>query len=339
MLIVLFLLGGHIYGPPVYLILPDSGDLKILSEEFLKGFSFAVRDEFDFLVIDEDPDTNMEFSKIYENIINKRPKIIIGPILTKHQKISAEISMRNKIIQILPITYDVSLGTYGNYVYPFNFKIYMELQKFIEFLRENGDTNFVLFYENTINGLSIKKFLDSYYSTPTILVKSGKISKLEASEIIKDIRYYNSVLFSDNSLNSVNLYLALRSLGYMKNVYVFDNWLKEDVFNKIIGMTEKLYIITLQNITYSSYLLKLDRKFRFIENYKKFYNSEPSMAAFIGYDTGFLVKLALKSDNIKEFLLKFGILNGISDDYLISKNSSYIKILKLTNRGFEEVKQ
>jgi len=339
MLITLFLLGGRIYSPPVYLILPDSGDLRILSEEFLKGFSFAVRDEFDFLVIDEDPDTSIDFSRVYESIINKNPKIIIGPILAKHQKISAEISMRNKIIQILPITYDVSLGTYGNYVFPFNFKIYMELQKFLEFLKENGDTNFVLFYESTINGLSIKKFLDSYYSVPTILVKNGKISKLEVSEIINDIKSYNSVLFSDNGLNSINLYLALRSLGYMKNVYVFDNWLKEDVLNKIIGMTEKLYAITLQNITYSSYLLKLDRKFKFIEDYKKFYNSEPSMAALIGYDTGFLVKLALKSNDIKEFLLKFGILNGISDDYLISKNFSYIKILRLTNRGFEEVKE
>jgi hypothetical protein len=62
------------------------------------------------------------------------------------------------------------------------------------------------------------------------------------------------------------------------------------------------------------------------------------MASMIGYDTGFLVKLALKSNDIKGFLLKFGILNGISDDYLISKNSSYIKILKLTDKGFEEVK-
>jgi ABC-type branched-subunit amino acid transport system substrate-binding protein len=338
MLITLFLLGGRIYSPPVYLILPDSGDLKILSEEFLKGFSFAIKDEFDFLVIDEDPDTNIEFSKIYENVINKNPKIIIGPILTKNQRISAEISMRNKVIQILPITYDVSLGTYGNYVYPFNFKIYMGLQKFIEFLKENGDTNFVLFYENTINGISIKKFLDSYYPVPTIPIKNGKISKLEASKIVNDIKGYNSILFSDNGLNSINLYLALRSLGYKKNVYVFDNWLKEDVLNKIIGMTEKLYAITLQSITYSSYLLKLDRKFKFIEDYKKFYNSEPSMASMIGYDTGFLVKLALKSNDIKGFLLKFGILNGISDDYLISKNSSYIKILKLTDKGFEEVK-
>ena len=338
MLITLFLLGGRIDSPPVYLILPDSGDLKILSEEFLKGFSFAIKDEFDFLVIDEDPDTNIEFSKIYENVINKNPKIIIGPILTKNQRISAEISMRNKVIQILPITYDVSLGTYGNYVYPFNFKIYMELQKFIEFLKENGDTSFVLFYENTINGISIKKFLDSYYPVPTIPIKNGKISKLEASKIVNDIKGYNSVLFSDNGLNSINLYLALRSLGYKKNVYVFDNWLKEDVLNKIIGMTEKLYAITLQNITYSSYLLKLDRKFKFIEDYKKFYNSEPSMASLIGYDSGFLVKLALKSNDIKEFLLKFGILNGISDNYLISKNSSYIKILKLTDKGFEEVK-
>jgi len=49
MLITLFLLGGRIDSPPVYLILPDSGDLKILSEEFLKGFSFAIRMNLIFL--------------------------------------------------------------------------------------------------------------------------------------------------------------------------------------------------------------------------------------------------------------------------------------------------
>ncbi len=323
---------------PIYLVLPDSGDFKVLSEEFLKGFSFALRDEVDFNVIDEDPDTNIDFREIFENVISKKPKIIIGPILSKNQRISAEISMHNKVIQIIPITYDIFLGTYGNYVYPFNFKNYLGIRKFIETLRERGDTNFVLFYENTINGLSMKKFLDGQISIPTVVVDNKKITTQWIAEIIKDIKNYDVILFSDAGISSINTYLNLRKMGYKKDVYVFDSWLSSEVFPTIIGMTENLYIITLSKITYTSYLLKLDRKYKFIEAYKNFYNSEPTTASLIGYDTGMLVKEALKSDDIKEFLLRYGILNGISGNYLISKNLSYIKVLKLTPKGLEEVK-
>ncbi|MEO0143463.1 MAG: ABC transporter substrate-binding protein [candidate division WOR-3 bacterium] len=323
---------------PIYLILPDSGDLKILSEEFLRGFNFAIKGEFEYVIIDEDPDTNISFSEIYKAIINKNPKIVIGPILNKNQRISAELSMRNKVIQIIPITYDVFLGTYGNYVFPFNFKTYISLLKFLEIARQKGDTNFVLLYENTINGLSIKKFLDSQIGVPTIAIKNNKVAEASIVEIMKDIKDYNSILFSDGGINSVNTYLNLRKQGYKKDVYVFDSWLSSDIFPMIIGFSENLYIVALENISYTSYLLKLDRKYKFIESYKKLYNTEPTNAALIGYDTGNLVKEALKSEDIKEFLLKYGVLQGISGDYLISKNSEYIKILKLTNKGLEELK-
>ncbi len=322
----------------IFLILPDSGELKILSEEFLRGFDLAIKGEFKYIIFDEDPDTNISFSEIYKSIIEKNPKIVIGPILSKNQKISAEISMRNRVIQIIPIAYDISLGTYGNYVYPFNFKTYMSILKFIEFSKQKGDTNFVLLYENTINGISIKKFLDSQISIPTIPIKNNRVAESYIAEILKDIKDYKAILFSDALISSINTYLNLRKLGYKKDVYVFDDWLSNNVFSMIIGLSENLYVISLQNITYTSYLLKLDRKYKFFENYKKLYESEPTNASLIGYDVGILVKEALNSDDIKEFLLKYGILNGVSGDYLISKDSSYIKILRLTNNGFEELK-
>lgn len=337
MLIVTIFLGGMVYSPPIYLILPDSGDYKVISEEFLKGFNLAIKDEYEFNIIDEDPDTSIHFSTIYESIVNKHPKIVIGPLLHKNQRISAEISMRNKVIQIVPITYDLYLGTYGNYVYPFNYKIYMSIELLLDYIYNKGDSNVVLLYENTTNGFSIKKFIDTKDTIPTILIKNTKVSKEYIAELVRDLRNYDALIFSDGGINSVNIYLNLRKIGYRKDVYVFDSWLSFDVFPMLIGFSENLYILSLKSTNYASYLLKLDRKYKFIEDYKKLYNSEPTLASQIGYDTGVLVKQALKSEDIKSFLLKYGILSGVSGDYLISKNPEYIKIFKISKNGLEEV--
>ncbi|MCS7245119.1 MAG: ABC transporter substrate-binding protein [candidate division WOR-3 bacterium] len=337
-LLIATFLEKEVYFPSIYLILPDSGDFRVISEEFLKGFDLAIRDEYKFSIIDEDPDTSIDFSVIYENIVNKHPKIVVGPILPKHQRISAEISMRKKVIQIIPITYDLYLGTYGNYVYPFNYKIYMSIESLLDYTFKKGDSNVVLLYENTTNGFSIKKFIDTKYDIPTIPIKNTKISKEYIAELIKDLKNYDALIFSDGGINSVNIYLSLRKNGYSKDVYVFDSWLSFDIFPMIIGLSENLYILSLKSISYASYLLKLDRKYKFIENYRKLYNSEPTIASQIGYDTGVLVKQALKSEDIKSFLLKYGILSGINGDYLISKNPEYIKIFKISGGGLEEVK-
>jgi ABC-type branched-subunit amino acid transport system substrate-binding protein len=330
MILLIVGLGGFLHKVPLYLFFPDSGDLKIISDEFLKGFTFAVKDNYDFIVIRED--TN--FEENLKKVISKNPKIIIGPLMPNHQRISADLCMRNKIINIIPIAYDIKLGDYGNYVYPFNYKLYAGLNKFLEFLREKGDTSFILFYENTINGLSIKKFL----SVPSISIKNSKITADEVSEVAKDIKDFKAVLFSDNSVNSVNFYLNLRKMGYKSDAFAFDSWLSQDVISLIIGMLDNLYIITLKNVSYASYLLKLDDKYKFIEKFKEIYGSEPSQIALVGYDTGVLVLESLSESDVKTFLLKYGIFSGISGDYLLSKDFSYIKILKLTQNGMEEVK-
>ncbi len=345
MFLNLVLLFGGFQGPlvnsgkDIYLILPDTGELQLISREFLRGFELALGDSIPFYRVNETQD--VPFDTLYMTIVERNPFLVVGPILPSNARIAADISMRNRVLTILPVAYDVYLGTYGNYVYPFNYKTYASIIRFLDFSTRQGDTSFVLMYEKTLNGLSIKKFFDAYYPVPTILLKSKAVKKDVVREIIKDIRGFRAIFFSDGGLPSINMYLNLRKLGFKGNVYALDPWLNRKVISLLIGFTDNLYVFGLYGPRYSSYLVRLDRKYAFIEDYMNRYQEEPTEMAFIGYDAGTLVREvytgASDVESAKDFLLHYGVLYGVSGEYLISKKSEYIGIYRITPRGIVKV--
>jgi len=326
-------------GKDIYLILPDTGKLQLISKEFVRGFRLALGDSIPFYRVNETQ--NRPFDSLYMGIIERKPFLVVGPILPSNARIAADLSMRNRVIDILPVAYDVYLGTYGNYVYPFNYKTYASIIKFLDFSTRMGDTSFVLMYEKTLNGLSIKKFFDAFYPVPTILLKNSAVKKEEVKEIMKDIRGFRAIFFSDGGLPSINMYLNLRKMGFKGNVYALDSWLDRKTISLLIGFTDKLYVFGLYGPRYSSYLVRLDRKYAFIEDYREKYQEEPTEMAFIGYDAGTLVRdvytNASDVDSAKNFLLHYGVLYGVSGEYLISKKSEYIGIYRITPRGIVQV--
>ncbi len=341
---LIFLFGG--FQPPlinggrdIYLILPDTGELSLVSREFLRGFELALGDSIPFYRVNETQEK--PFDSIYLDIISRNPFLVVGPILPANARIAADLSMRNRVLDILPVAYDVYLGTYGNYVYPFNYKTYASIIKFLDYSTRMGDTSFVLMYEKTLNGLSIKKFFDAYYPVPTILLKSSVVKKEEVKEILKDIRGFRAIFFSDGGLPSVNMYLNLRKMGFRGNVYALDSWLDRRIISLLIGFTDRLYIFGLYGPRYSSYLVRLDKKYAFVENYRQKYDEPPTEMAFIGYDAGSLVRdvyvHAQSVDSAKSYLLHYGVLYGVSGEYLISKKSNYIGIYRITPGGIEKV--
>jgi len=247
-------------GKDIYVILPDTGELQLISKEFIRGFNLALGDSIPYYRVNE-TEEDIPFDTLFLSIIQKKPFLVVGPILPSNARIAADLSMRNRVIDILPIAYDVYLGTYGNYVYPFNYKTYASIIKFLDYASRKGDTAFVLIYENTLNGLSIKKFFDVFYPVPSIMVKKSSIKKSFVREILKDIRGFRAIFFSDGGLPSLNLYLNLRKMGFKGNVYALDGWLDRKIVSLLIGFTDNLYVFGLYGPRYSSYLLRLDRKY------------------------------------------------------------------------------
>lgn len=325
----------------IYVFLPDTGNLSLISQEFLRGFRIALGDSIPFYRVSETED--VPFDTTFLRILDRKPFLIVGPILPLHARKAADYSMRNKNLLILPIAYDVYLGTYGNYVYPFNYKIYASLIRFIDYSMSRGDSTFVVMYENTLEGLSIKRFFDSFYPVPTILLKSPSVKKEEVKEILKDLRGFKSIFFASEGLPSINMYLNLRKMGYKGNAYALDGWLNKQVMSLLIGFTDNLYIFGLYGPRYSSYLIRLDRKYSFREYYLEKYGEEPTEMAYIGYDAGTLVKdvytHAEDASQAKDYLLHYGVLYGVSGDYLISKKIDYIGVFHITPRGIVRVEK
>ena len=325
----------------IYVILPDTGRLSLISKEFLRGFRMAAGDSIPFYRVNETSDR--PFDSVYVDIISRNPFLIVGPILPVNARKAADYSMRNKKLLILPVAYDVYLGTYGNYVYPFNYKTYASLIRFIEYSMSRGDSSFVVMYENTLEGLSIKRFFDAFYPVPTIMLRSSSVKKEEVKEILKDIRGFKSIFFANGGLPSINMYLNLRKMGFRGNVYALDDWLDKDVISLLIGFTDNLYVFGLYGPRYSSYLVRLDRKYSFREHYMDKYQEEPTEMAYIGYDAGMLVRdVYTHADSVsqaKDYLLHYSVLYGVSGDYLISKKLDYIGVYRITPRGIVKVEE
>ncbi len=331
-LFVLLVLGGSAPTRNVYLILPDDTLWREISNDFLNGFYMAVSDSIPFIVLDED--TDQPFDTFLINFLqNNDPFIIVGPLKPQNTLLSADVCMRRRILNVLPVAYDVRLGTYGNYVYPFNYKYYAMVLKFASQLE---DTSLVIFYEDNMFGRSVKELFDAMFSAPSFLLKKEYFKREEAKELIKDIRGFKYIFFANANLPSINAYLTLRKWGYRGKVYAFDTWLREDVVSLLIGMLENTYAFRLKEVSFSSYLMQMDRTRSFEEKYLKIYRKEPSKIARIGYDAGMLVAQVYSSCKDKECaklkLLKYGIFHGVSGNYLISKDhETYIDLVPIAH--------
>ncbi|MEO0145977.1 MAG: ABC transporter substrate-binding protein [candidate division WOR-3 bacterium] len=338
--------GGRITLPPVIVMVPLSGEVAPLGEEFLRGWRMAVGDALNYEVVDTyaSPDSVLKILNILAG--SDGASLIVGPLLSVTSLPAADFAMRNRIPILLPTATDLRLGTFGSYVFPFNYNLFLETAYIMEVMSERmSRSDWLILYtdmaeDRAITGWFISQstefgigIMDTLVYSETEMVYDG-LSKAVVGKNPK-------VVFAPRgSRASALLFLSLRKRGLKCPVVGLDGWLSPDVAEIVSGAMGGLYVVGPERGDFMARALAQAHREDFEERYRAEFGSPPSEVAGRGYDAGCIAKEVCfdnpDRETVKRRLLLMGVYKGVTGDIMLSKDPRLLAVYTLKKGGFKK---
>jgi len=346
--LAIFLFGGgeRITFPPVIVMVPLSGEIAPLGEDFLRGWRMAVGDAIEYEVVDTygSPDSVLKALALVAEAHG--PSLVVGPLLSLTSLPAADFAMRNRLPILLPTATDLRLGTFGSYVFPFNYKLFIETAYIMEVMGEKvGKSGWLLLYPDMAEERAIIQWLisekenfgitilDTVVYSETNMVYDGLAKAIVAAGP-------KAVFAPSGSKASALVFLSLRKRGLKCSVLGLDSWLSPDVAELVSGAMGGLYVVGPERGDFMARALAQAQKEDFEERYRKQFGSAPSEVAGRGYDAGCIAKEVCfdrpDRETVKRRLLLMGVYRGVTGDIMLSKDPKLLALYALKKGGFKK---
>lgn len=262
------------------------------------------------LIFEDDKNDVVTNKTIINNFINNDVKIVIGNVTSSMSKIS--MSIINKHEDMFMISAASASNEFTNIDDQF-FRVHVannaqRFDNFTKYVLKNKMKNIYGIYDPE-NRTYTKDYLDNFEKS--FIANGGKAfvkmnsSNEKLDDILKDIKTINPdmVLICANSVDAARVIQYLR-INNIKTKIASSEWAKTNEFLENSGKNSEGIIF---NIDYDENSKNI--KFvNFVKNYKKKYNSEPSMFASKGYELAQIIiellKMGKETELKKNLLIK-----------------------------------
>ncbi len=338
--------GERITLPPVVVMVPLSGEIAPLGEEFLRGWRMAVGNALEYEVVDTygSPDSVL---KVLEFLAGAEgPALVVGPLLSVTSLPAAEFAMRNRLPILLPTATDLRLGTFGSYVFPFNYNLFLETAYIMEVMGERvGKTGWLLLYPDMAGERAVIQWLISQAGEFGISILDTVVyletdMAYDALAKAAVARGPNVIFAPSGSKASALVFLSMRKRGLKSPVLGLDSWLSPEVAELVSGAMGGLYVVGPERGDFMARALAQAQKEEFEERYRQQFGSAPTEVAGRGYDSGGIAKEVCfdrpDRETAKRRLLLMGIYRGVTGDIMLSKDPGLLALYILKKGGFKK---
>ncbi|MGC8893636.1 MAG: ABC transporter substrate-binding protein [candidate division WOR-3 bacterium] len=344
----ILLLGGgeRITLPPVIVMVPISGEIAPLGDEFLRGWRMAVGEALEYEVVDTygSPDSVLKVLELVRGA--EGTSLVVGPLLSITSLPAAEFAMRNRLPILLPTATDLRLGTFGSYVFPFNYNLFLETAYIMEVMGERmGKTDWLLLYPDMAEERAVIQWLISQKDEFGISILDTVV--YSETDMVYDavakavVNMGPKVIFAPSgSRASALLFLSLRKRGLKNPLLGLDGWLSPEVAELVSGAMGGLYVVGPDRGDFMARALAQAQKEEFEERYRQQFGSAPSAVAGKGYDAGNIAKEVCfdrpDRETVKRRLLLMGVYRGATGDIMLSKDPRLLALYVLKKGGFKK---
>ncbi len=312
----------------VAVIVPRSGPLAPLGDEFMRGFLMAVPVNIELQVFDTQSDTAYA-SLLADRLRDSIFSVVIGPITSIFARKMSPVFDSVALFDLVPAAADLRLGDIGMFVIPFNYTLKLEVEKLASYAMDSlGADRFFILYPPEARYVAaafyFKQLIESRDGTVLDAVKipDEGLPFRDEMELIRRIgKAENSVVFVPSGNRGI-----YSMMGQMKfydvNPIVLGcdgwlNWHRKNELNIVIASPPPGEP-------------DVDRE-AMINNFMEIHKARPSTIAMVGYDAGVIVTRLLNQGPISSLSAwqkadSIGIFRGVAGDYVLSKRKDFIKL-------------
>ena len=253
-------------------------------------------------------DTEKSESNI--DILVKKPEflsldLLIGPVYPDGQKIISELSAKNKIPMVSPLSADDKYTKINPCYFQVNPAKKLRIEATADYILQEFSKEKITFLEGA-DGSSETRQIREYLDRNRVVRRTSKGLSVTYNLWNKGIEELERTLQTDRSnilvmaeVNEVNVSIAMNRLALLSKKYPLI-LIGIQEFTRMQSIeTENLHNVNLRFL--SSYFVNYNNPavITFVENFKTEFGTEPSLFAFQGYDvTTFFLKSLQKSGDL-----------------------------------------
>ncbi len=327
----------------VALLLPLTGDLAPASQELIQGFK-AAAESLNVVIWDTKADPE-ETVKLLERIeADPDYTLVVGPLLSATALPAADFAMRHKLPLIIPAAADLRLGTFGSYVFPFNYGDYMATAIVLDSVSKLlGKEGWAVLAEDSPQGQAAKKMFLRYapefgiklVGTWTYPSEPFAFDSLAELVLAKNPRV---IFLPVGSEVSGMLFLVLRKKGFRGTCVGLGSWLLPPAARWASDAQGGLLVVAPEEGGFMERALAQATREELTEEYRRKYRRLPGELFFKGYDAGTLAKEATWGgagrEEVKRRLLLRGVFRGTSGDIVLGKCPELFRLYELRGGSF-----
>ncbi len=319
----------------VAVFVPQSGNLKSLGKEFMRGFLMAIPISVKLEVIDTKSDTEYA-SYVASTMKDSIFAVVVGPLTSMFAMNTAPRLDSFALFNLIPAASDLRLGSIGRFVVPFNYTTKVEVEKLVDF---------------AIDSLQLKRFYILYPPDVEFAVAAFYFKELvqkKGGAVIESIKIPPNGLSFREEINIIQRisreeYPVVFIPAGNRGIYSMVSQMRFYDVNPLILGCEKwmswrrkneLDIVIAAPEPGSP---DVDRQ-EFFDRFLDLYGVRPSSIAQTGYDAGTIVKKLMESGPISSISAwqkadSIGIFRGISGNYILSKDRNFVKLYSFGQVG------
>jgi ABC-type branched-subunit amino acid transport system substrate-binding protein len=317
----------------VDLILPRKGPLSRIGEEFLKGFRIGLKGPVEARVWDSSGAPEIALDKM-RKIVREKTSLLIGPLTTREIESVESLSVRMLLPLFSPTAYEFEPFLEN----PLYFTAYGNLALETRVLAERFLGEFkriAILYPDKAWGMAVA----SYFKTLTLNMGGEVVFFYSFSP---DSHDFTSIVEMVVEISPDLIFLPgggpgvfilayqLRVNGIEVPILGLEEWAKRE--GRVWGERgiEDVWVAHIHPRLTN--VVEVEReKHHFLKEYKRIYETEPTIFAERGYDCGKLVSELLKGGPLSALqvgkrLKDMKIFNGISGNFLLNATPGLIKI-------------
>lgn len=319
----------------VDLLLPRNGPLAPIGEEFLKGFRLGLKGPIEARVWDSGGAPEIAREKL-EKISRENTALLIGPLTTR------EIEMVENLIgeSLLPLFSPTAYKFDSFLKNPFYFTVFGNLaletrQLALKFIDEKGYTKVAILYPEEAWGIAVASYFENLVREiggNVVFYSSFSPDSLDFSDIIERIKEISPdvVFLPGGGPGAFILAYQMRIEEIEIPILGLEEWAEREGRTWGERGIDNVWVAHIPQSLKSELEVEQKRQ-RFLREYKRIYEREPTTFAERGYDCGRLVSILLKEEplpalKVKKKLEEMKIFNGISGNFLLDDAPGLIKI-------------
>jgi ABC-type branched-subunit amino acid transport system substrate-binding protein/LysM repeat protein len=292
----------HIYNVGLYL--PISAAVTDSLKPTAKSLSFLAFYQGALLAVDQLAkiglkvklyvyDTEKSTSNV--DALIKKPEflsldLIIGPVYPEYQKVASELSAKNRILMVSPLSTDERYAKTNPYYFQVNPAKNIRIEATAEYLLKEFPKETIIFLEGEYGGSDTRQIREYLTRKSGNAESVGRLTKTYnlwskgTSDLELQLKTDRPNVLVMADVNEVNVSIAMNRLTLLSKKYpVILVGLQE--FTRMQSIeTENLHNVNLRYLSTFFVNYSLPSVAAFVENFKTEFGTDPSLFAFQGYD-------------------------------------------------------